>query len=144
MSWRNAASLQAQQDLDGLLAAAIEFAQQQLAKHGEFYPFVLTVATNGTTTALGSRPTINEEQPASSDVIAAGIEALIERRDQLRACAVTADVRLPNKTDAIRIDLEHRDGHTISALLPYTPKRKKIEYGQLSAHAGQARIWPDN
>jgi hypothetical protein len=140
-SWRDTASTEAQDDLDGLLNSALSFAQQQLAKHAEFYPFALAVNLDGETVTIGARPAPGQEHPNSADVIQASIKALTERNQKIRAGAIAYDVRLPTRTDAIRVDLEHRDGQTLSIVLPYTRKRNTIEYGQLSAHPGNNHIW---
>jgi len=66
-SWRDSASQQAQDDLDGLLNMTLPFAQQMLAKGGEFYPFGATVTTSGETWLLAGD--LGREHPASADVL---------------------------------------------------------------------------
>jgi hypothetical protein len=142
-SWRDSASPQAQQDLDGLLEPALGFAQQQLAQHGEFFPYAVVVRSDGQTEMVAARPDAANDRPASTDVIAACRTTLAERRDQLRAAAVIADVRLTDGGDAIRVELEHTEGPALTILLPYSKKRfgRGIDYGQLQAAAGTRHVW---
>lgn len=140
----DSASPQAQDDLDGLLGVAIEFAQRQLDTHGEFFPYAAAIGTDGQAEMIAARPDPHDEHPASADVIDACIAALANRCSQIRAGAVVADVRLRDQgRDAIRVDLEHADGHALTVLLPYTKKRLRrgIDYGQIRAQAGHRRIW---
>lgn len=78
----------------------------------------------------------------STDVIATMLEGLTRTRDDLRAIAIVADVRTSD-WDAVRVELEHRDGHAIAVLLPYKKKRfgRGIAYGSLRAAAGTRRVW---
>lgn len=142
-SWRDHASPQAQNDLDGLLEPALGFAQQQLAQHGEFFPCAIVVRSDGQTEMVAARPDAANDRPASADVIDACRTTLAERRDQLRAAAVIADVRLPDGADAIRVELEHTEGPALTVLLPYSKKRfgRGVDYGQLRAAAGTRHVW---
>jgi hypothetical protein len=144
-SWRDNASPLAQRDLDGLLDPSLDFAQQQLAKYGGFYPYAVVVRVDGQTEMVAAQPDTTDDNPASTDVIAACRQAITERRDQLRAAAIVADVHLPDHGgDAIQVDLEHAEGPTLRVLLPYTKKRVRnsIGYSQLRASAGIRTIWP--
>lgn len=142
-SWRDSASPQAQQDLDRLLEPALGFAQQQLAQHGEFFPYAVVVRTDGQTEMVTARPDATSDPPASADVIDACRTTLAERRDQLRAAAVVADVRLPDGSDAVQVELQHTQGTALTILLPYSKKRfgRSIDYGQLRAAAGTRHVW---
>ena len=142
-SWRDDASEQAQADLDGLLNPALGFAQQQLEKQGEFFPYAVVVRADSETEMVAARPDAADDRPQSTDVVTACRKTLAERRDQLRAAAVIADVRLPSGEDAIRVELEHTEGPALTILLPYSRKRfgRGIEYGQLQAAAGTRHVW---
>lgn len=141
-SWRDIASPQAQNDLDSLVGAVLGFAQQQLAAHGEFFPFAAAVNADGTTEMVA--PDLHDEHPRSADVIDACVAALVSQRDSIRAGAIVADIRLPDQSsDAIRVDLEHAEGHALTVVLPYAKRRRnKIDYAPIQAHAGHHRIWP--
>lgn len=142
-SWREHASPQAQADLDGLLEPALGFAQQQLAQHGEFFPYAVVVRTDGETEMVAARPDATNDRPASADVITACRTTLAERRDQLRAAAIVADVRLTDGGDAVQAELEHTEGPALTILLPYSKKRfgRGIDYGPLRAAAGTHHVW---
>jgi hypothetical protein len=145
-SWRDTASPQAQADLDGLLNAALGFAQHQLAERGEFFPYATVVRTDGEAEMIAASPNPANDRPASSDVISSSVAQLISRRHQLRAAAVVADVSAPELGgDAIEVSLEHAEGPALRVLLPYTKRRfrKGIEYGQVRAESGARRIWSD-
>lgn len=142
-SWRDDASAQAQKDLDGLLGAALGFAQQQLETHGEFFPYAAAIGSDGQAELVAAQPD-DDEHPASADVIDACIAALISKRDHLRAGAIVADVHVRElDSDAIRVDLEHSEGHALTILLPHTPKRagNGVDYGSIQAQPGQTQIW---
>ncbi len=142
-SWRDKASLQAQTDLDGLLNAALGFAQHQLDTHGEFFPYAVAIDATGRTEMIASRPDPEDEHPRSTDVLDACIATLVSQRDILRAGAIVTDVRLPDVgTDSIQVDLEHSDGHALTVLLPYAIRRRRgIQYGELRVQTGQSQIW---
>jgi hypothetical protein len=140
-SWRDSASKQAQDDLDGLVNAALPFATQQLDKHGEFFPYGVALNGSGETRMVAGDPG-HGERPESVAVLATMVDGLRQERETLRAVALVADVRLSDG-EAVRVELEHREGHAISVLLPYKKKRfgRGIEYGSLAAGSGQPQVW---
>lgn len=142
-SWRDSASAQAQEQLDELLNVVLPFAQQQLAAHGEFFPYAAAIGADGQPELIASVPAGGSERPASADVIQACLATLTDKRHELHAAAIVADVTTPDG-DAIRVDLEHLEGHAITILLPYSRKRfrKNVDYGPLRAQTGHKQIWP--
>lgn len=144
-SWRDTTSGAAQNDLDGLLDVGLELAQQQLAAHGEFYPFGLALAgLSETVEVIAADPTVGEH-PESVNVVASCREQFANRREHLRAVAVVADVRLPPERggDGIRVELEHVQGAALVVVLPYSREggRGDFTYGQLAASQGDRFAW---
>lgn len=139
-SWRDSASQQAQADLDGLLNITLPFAQQMLAKRGEFYPFGATVTAGGETHLLAGDA--GQEHPASADVLSLLVNRLRQERGSLRAVALCSDVRLPD-SDAVRVELEHEDGHAMAVLMPYHKKRfgRGVEYGEMRGGTADKQVW---
>jgi hypothetical protein len=114
-----------------------------LDKRGEYYPYGAAVTIDGQSELTAGDPD-EGEHPASVDVLNTLLAGFRAKRDQLRAIALVADVRVGD-SDAVRVELEHRDGHAIAVLLPYKKKRfgRGIEYGQLQAGSATHQVWPD-
>ncbi len=140
-SWRDSASAQAQADLDSLLNSTLGFAQQQLATHGEFYPYTAAIRVDGQTQMITGRPDVTSDHPIAADVIASCVAELTSRQLAIRAAAIIADVHLPDLgTDAIEVSLEHAEGQALRVQLPYTRRHEEIRYGSIRASTGKRRI----
>jgi hypothetical protein len=140
-SWRDAASSQAQADLDELLNAVLPFAQQQLASYGEFRPFGAAVSEDGQMTLLAGHPGLGEPTPAQ-DVLDLLYQGARRTAPDYRAAAFAVNVRAEG-SDAVRVELEHREGSVLVVLVPYQRNMAQgtITFGQMRAGAGQARVW---
>lgn len=143
-SWRDTTSHRAQDDLDGLLNAVLPFAEQTLAKYGEMFPFGAAVSAEGQIEMMAADPG-QGDQPPSAEIVDLLHEAARESAGTLRAVAFVADVRI-ERGDAIRIELEHREGTSLALVIPYTRSRfsKTISLGQMSGGAGESRLWSDS
>ena len=139
-SWRDAASQQAQDDLDGLLNAALPFAQQMLGEHGEFFPAVAVDMHSDTRMIMGD-PDLRE-RPPSAEVLSTILQELQRSRQEFRAVARVADVRVAD-SDAVRVELEHSEWPSMAVLLPYKKRRLRggIEYGSLAATVAVPAVW---
>lgn len=140
-SWRDGASAQAQADLDALLNAVLPFAQQTLSKYGEMFPFGAAVSSEGQLELLASSPGVGE-RPGSMAVLGALHDGARASARDRRAFAFAADVR-DSGSDAVRVELEHREGLAIVVLVPYSRSRltKKVAFGQISGGMGQPKVW---
>jgi hypothetical protein len=140
-SWRDAASSEAQADLDGLLNAVLPFAEQQLARHGEFFPFGAAISEGGQMALLGGDPGLGE-RPQSQAVLDLLYQGARDPASGYRAAAFATDLRAEG-SDAVRVELEHREGSVLVVLVPYQQNMPHgtITFGQMRASAGQARVW---
>jgi hypothetical protein len=140
-SWRDSTSKEAQNDFDGLLNAALPFATDMLRKHQEFFPFGAAIDRSGSQRMIAADPGLGE-QPPSLDVLAALVAGMRGERDSLRAVALVADVRLTD-SDAVRVELEHREGSAIAIVLPYKVRRLRrgLDLGELKAAPGSRQVW---
>jgi hypothetical protein len=142
-SWRDSLSEEAQADVDRTLNEALPFAQQMLERHGEFFPYAVKLTVGGDFEMVGA--TTEDEHPASADVLSKLYEGLTWERQTLRAAAIVADVRTGSSpSDAIRVEIEHREGIALAVLLTYTKKRlgRGVTFGTTDAAPGKRHIWP--
>jgi hypothetical protein len=99
-----------------MLNASLGFAQQQLADHGEFYPYAAAIHADGQTEMIAGQVRTASEHPAAADIVASCVAQLASRQHAIRAAA-------------------------LRVLLPHTRRRKAITNGQIRASAGSRRIW---
>jgi len=124
-------------DLDELHNFLLPFAQEMLAKYGEFYPFGASMGVNGAISAEAAYD--GSEHPPSQHMIDLITQGFYEKamNGVIRAAGICYDVRtLPpgevKKSDAICISLEHRSGDAVDILVPYKKKwLRKVVYGEL-------------
>jgi hypothetical protein len=98
---------------------ALGFAQQELQRHAAFFPYASALTIAGESKMIAVDPPDGRD-PLAVRAIELCFDMLGRRSNDLRACAVVADVRLPAlNTDAISVTLEHVEGHAMRVLLPY-------------------------
>ncbi len=147
MSWRDSVSQSCQDDLDRLLQEALPFAKQQLTKYGEFYPYAIELLNSGESRIAAAYE--GSEHPASTDLLKMLYKVLSTKADELRGAAIISDVRIKDSGgDAIRVEVEHREGVAMAVLLPYRVQKKvlggEIAYGDMLGENAERRIWPSS
>ncbi len=119
-------------DLDRLLSFCIPFAQDQLKKRGEFYPFAANVLPDGQLNPIAIDDG-SADKPVPSEMIGEFVTFFrgFASRGVLEAVAICYDgrVTLPGKEkqDAVTVFLEHSNGESTTIYIPYT-KRKLLGY----------------
>jgi hypothetical protein len=143
-SWRETTSEQAQDDLDRLADATIAAARNFLDRNGEFIPFPIAIKADGELALIGLQQPETTEIPLSQDVIDGIVDLFRDRRDSLRALAIGADVRIADEDiEAIEVRLEHREGVSLSVLVPYLRDSldETYEYEEPRVQPGDPAIW---
>lgn len=143
-SWRDGQSPAAQADLDRLLDSGLRLAQGHLAEASEFSPFPLIVDVDGRLLAVDLDLSALGKHPDALAIAEAAAGQLRHLGASARCTALVENTRLSKeRTDAIEIRLEHREGAALVVLLPY--KRAKFgnrtEYGELRAFPGKREVW---
>jgi hypothetical protein len=139
--------LMAREDLNSLLGTMFPFAQEMLAKHGEFYPFGAAMSAAGKINQTAAYT--GDEHPTSQELIDLLVGAFRAQaaKKEVRAVGLCLDVRTiapgqTQKTDAICARLRHSDGESIDVFLPYQKDESgAIQYGQLFATQGAQDIF---
>lgn len=135
------------EEVESLLNEGFPFAQQQLAEHGEFYPFAFALTTEGKAAAVGAHT--GEERPDSAAVLSFLVKGLRKaaRDGQYRAVALFVDVRVvgpggDGKTDAVQAGLEHESGYCVDVFLPYEERPDgTVAYGELFASPREGSVF---
>ncbi|MBB5785458.1 hypothetical protein [Jiangella mangrovi] len=145
-SWRDAVSAEAQRELDALLTGVLPFARQQLDAHGAFFPYGMIVGHDREGRLVSAWDGDGDEAPAAPELLELLYIGVQQQAGDLRAAAFVAQV-VVDGSDAIRVELEHREGAAIAVLLPYAgaePGGGGVEYGELSAGPGEHQVWPSS
>jgi hypothetical protein len=133
-------------DLDRLLDFCIPFAQDQLKKRDQFYPFAAAIHSDGEITPLAIDD--GNDKPVPTEMIAAFIELLrsFVPKGGLEATAICYDGRVTvpgkDKQDAITVSLEHVNGEVATIYLPYSKKLfRGYQYGEIIGTAEEPKIF---
>jgi len=137
-------------DFDELLDFLVTSAQNLLAKNGEFYPIAAAMDLQGTIAAVGVHD--GEEHPTSQQVIDALTMVLRSQVEHgaIRAAGICYDVLVTPpgdtaKSDAICTMLEHQNGDSGKAYVPYKKGWfGKIRDGEVFATRHVGRIFPNH
>ena len=140
-SWRDSASQLAQDDLDGLLGLVLPLAEEEIGKHGEFYPFGASISVEGDAVLTAADSGLGEN-PLSESVLALLYDGARANAGSARAVAFVADV-LAHGAGAVRVELEHSEGVSLVVLRPYARSRfkKVLTFGPMSVAEAEPRVW---
>jgi hypothetical protein len=134
-------------ELDSLLNAILPFAQDMIAKRGEFLPFGAVLDAAGSLRLVAAD--IGSEYAESRAVIGMLRDGMKSQAasGEIRAAGLCFDVRIRDQggkpTDAIEVDLEHRAGDAAQLLMPYAKRRFGApRFGELIAGAIEPTIFP--
>lgn len=135
------------QDVEKLMNELIPFAKRMLSERGEFYPFGGYMKLDGGIVNVGAEQ-VGTDMPKSTDLFQVLKRSFQEkaRCNECRATAILVDVRIipPNrseKSDAIQVLLDHKDGYTAEVFYPYLGENDAIVYGAIFAQRGDGEIF---
>ncbi len=107
-----------------MLAFLVEFAQRMLGQEGQFYPYAAGMSPTGEMTIVRVGP--EHPNPSNEELVGILFSELTRQASagMIKVAGICTDVRMvpPNQdemTDAICVELEHRDGAAVDAFLPY-------------------------
>jgi len=123
-----------------LMDSVLPFAEQMLNEYGEFIPYGGAMKSNGEIVSVAG--TDGEEQPKSTDIIKLLQDRFRNEAENgnYKATAIVYDARVKS-SDAIVIALDHKSGYSVVVFLPYTLENGQLEYGEISAQAGENSVF---
>jgi len=143
-NWRDTASEEVQDDFDRLAEVTVGAARTFLERSGDFIPFPMAIKTDGELAAIGLEQPTPPMPPDPREVIDGIVGLFRDRRGSIRALAIAADIEVQAEaTDAIEVRLEHRDGVSLTILVPYQIDSLDDSYlfDEPREFDGVARIW---
>ena len=129
-----------------LLDRLLPFAEEQMKKHREFYPFAAVLLTDDSIELTGSYD--GNEHPESKDVLE-GLKQIHRRlasEDKIKASGIVWNASVASAdgrpSDAIIVSLEHKDHYSVIVGEPYKIGFfKKVTFGNLFAMEGMHDIF---
>ena len=129
-----------------LLDRLLPFAEEQMKKYREFYPFAAVLLTDGSLELTGSYD--GNEHPESKDVLEAlkQIHRRLAFEDKIKASGIVWNASVASAdgapSDAIIVSLEHKDNYSVIVGEPYKIGFfKKVTFGNLFAMEGTHDIF---
>jgi hypothetical protein len=129
-----------------LLNVVLPFAKKMLSERGEFYPFGASMKPVGEIVLAGAYD--GREHPPSQPLIDLLRQAFQAdaKNGAIIASATVYDVRtIPpgatSKTDAVAVELDHRDNYSVVVLFPYIVSAGTVQLSAPFAHQGKFEIF---
>ncbi|WP_337879447.1 hypothetical protein [Rheinheimera sp.] len=128
-----------------LMDAVLPLAEKLLSEHGEFFPYGGAMTSEGKIVSVAAYD--GDEHPPSSAVIDMLHKAFhtAAKNKEYKATALVYDVRVQlangEPSDALAIELDHESGYSVVVLLPYTLNDGQLQYGEISAQAGEGNVF---
>ena len=129
-----------------LLDKLLPFAENQMKKYREFYPFAAVILMDDTAELTGSFD--ENEHPESKDVIndLIQIHKQLASEGKIKASGIAWNASVASAdgkpTDAIIVSLEHKDDYSVTVGEPYKVALfKKVNFGNLFAMEGKHDIF---
>jgi len=117
-----------------------------LSEHGEFIPYGGAMMSNDEIISVAG--TDGEEQPKSTGIIQLLQDGLKKKAESgnYKATTIVYDVRIGSPetgdpSDTIAVALDHRSGYCVVVPLPYTLENGQLQYGVISAQAGEYSVF---
>ncbi|MEP5763209.1 MAG: hypothetical protein ABJ308_01380 [Halieaceae bacterium] len=128
-----------------LMDAVLPLAEKLLSEHGEFFPYGGAMTPDGKIVSVAAYD--GDEHPPSSEIIDMLHKAFhaAAKNKEYKATALVYDVRVQlangDPSDALAIELDHESGYSVVVLLPYTLSAGQLQYGEISAQAGEGNVF---
>ena len=128
-----------------LMDAVLPLAEKLLAEHGEFFPYGGAMTFDDQIVSVAAYD--GDENPPSSEVIDMLHQAFqsAAKNKEYKATALVYDVRVQlangEPSDALAVELDHVSGYSIVVLLPYALIDGQLQYGEISAQAGEGNVF---
>ena len=133
-------------EAEELMDEVLPFAQQMLERHSEFIPYGGAMKPNGEIVSVAGYD--GDEYPASQDIInlLKGAFRAAGKSGEYKATAIVFGVRVvppgsEETTDAIAVELDHKENYSVVVLFPYQLINGAVEFGQVFAGAGENGIF---
>lgn len=129
-----------------LLDKLLPFAEEQMKKHREFYPFAAVILTDDAVELTGSYDgdVIDEHPESKNDLIQ--IHKQLAHDGKIKASGIVWNASVTSAdgkpSDAIIVSLEHKDDYSVIVGEPYKIGLfKKVTFGSLFAIEGKHDIF---
>ena len=131
---------------EDLLDAVLPMAKKLLKDHGEFFPFGATLKADGQVASVMAYD--GKDKPPSQpliDQLRNGFRADASNHAIL-ASALVYDVRVvppgtSTKTDAIAVELDHKDNYSVVVFFPYRIHDGSVDVQEPFSNQGEGRIF---
>jgi hypothetical protein len=146
LSVRGQAVPDAKSDCEVLLNEAMPFAEKMLREHGEFYPYGYEMSPAGDIKQVAGYT--GTDHPKSQTIIDLLIDGFKQdsATHKIKATALVYDMLVvppgaSSKTDAIAVELDHRDNYSVIVIFPYVLSHGNLTVGTLFAQKGKTSVF---